>query len=183
MAATGGGQGPSDAAVSMAAADSLGEKIAQILAVEPDSTRPPAADTIIASEIEMESFVVFWMEEDIPPKVESIDVTVGTGRIRAVTELVFDEEQATGNPLVDAVLLGTHRLALGGMLSGAAGRGTFELEEVRVDGIPVPLAFIDLLVTRFVKPNYPDVDLDAPFDLPWGIETVELVDGHARIAY
>jgi hypothetical protein len=123
------------------------------------------------------------MEEDIPPKVESIDVTVGTGRIRAVTELFFDEEQATGNPLVDAVLLGTHRLALGGMLSGAAGRGTFELEEVRVDGIPVPLAFIDLLVTRFVKPNYPDVDLDAPFDLPWGIETVELVDGHARIAY
>lgn len=183
LAAATGSQAGNLPEVTPAAADELGRKISAILAVENDPARTPSASTTTVSEIEMESFVVFWMEEDIPPKVESIDVTVEEGRIRAVTELLFGPDQATGNPLVDAILLGTHRLSVGGSLSGADGRGTFRLQEVRVDGIPVPLSVVDLLVRRFVTPTYPDVDLDAPFDLPWGVDSVELVEGQARIAY
>jgi hypothetical protein len=169
--------------LSPAAADALGLKIAAILAAESDVSRPPGATTITVSEIEMESFVVYWMQEDIPPRVEAIDVTVTTGAIRADTRLLFGDDLATGNPLVDRILLGTHRLSLGGRLAATEGRGTFMLQEVRVDGIPIPLAVVDILVERYVKPDYPAVDLDSPFDLPWGIERVELVDGRARIAY
>jgi len=164
-------------------ADALGAKIAAIMAAESDTSRPPGATTTTISEVEMESFVVYWMQEDIPPRVEAIDVTVSDGAIGADTALLFEDDLATGNPLVDRILLGTHRLSLGGRLRAAEGRGTFVLEYVRVDGIPIPLAVIDVLVERYVKPDYPDVDLDAGFDLPWGVERVELVDGMARVSY
>lgn len=169
--------------ISPAAADALGLKIAAILGAESDGTRPPAATTVAVSEIEMESFVVYWMQEDIPPRVEAIDVTVTDGAIRADTRLLFEDHLATGNPLVDRILLGTHRLRIGGRLEAMEGRGTFMLDEVHVDGIRIPLAVVDILVDLYVKPDYPDVDLDAPFDLPWGVERVTLLDGRARISY
>ena len=68
-------------------------------------------------------------------------------------------------------------------MSGADGRGRFELREVRLDGLAIPLVVVDLLVEGFVKSRYPDVDLDAPFTIPWGVEEIRLTPGIAEIGY
>ena len=70
-----------------------------------------------------------------------------------------------------------------GKLSGVDSQGSFDLDEVRVDGIPVPKVLIQTLVDKYVKPKYPDVDLKAPFELPWGIRSVDVQTAKAKIVY
>jgi hypothetical protein len=54
---------------------------------------------------------------------------------------------------------------------------------VQVDGIPVPNVLIQALIKRYVKPKYPEVDLNEPFDLPWDIQEMKLEPGKATVTY
>ncbi len=169
--------------VSPEAAESLESKIASIRRAESDPDRDGStATTIQITEIEMESFVIYEMEDEIPAKVESIDVGIGAETISALTELTFSVEES-GNFMLDFLMGGTHSLFVEGRLEAEEGRGSFELRGVRVDGLPVPIVLIEALVDRFVTPRYPKVDLDAPFDVPWGVEQVVLSPGLATVTY
>jgi hypothetical protein len=70
-----------------------------------------------------------------------------------------------------------------GKLTAREGRGKFNLQEVQVDGIPVPNVLIQALIKRYVKPKYPEVDLNEPFDLPWDIQEMKLEPGKATVTY
>ena len=169
---------------SLDAARSLDEKIIAIREADMSRTRPPgAADSVDVTDTEMESFVIYAMADEIPARVDSIDVAIESGMISAATELTFDSEESTGNVIIDMLMESTHSLFVKGMLEGSGGRGKFQLSQVRVDGFPVPLIIVELLVDRFVTPRYPQVDLDEPFDIPWGIEAIILSDGLATITY
>jgi hypothetical protein len=169
--------------ISPVAADSLGLKILFIEQAARDTSRTEGEESVNVSEVEMESFVLYWMKVENPPRVESIDVTVAEGLISAETSLTFDEENPTGSVIVDTLFAGTHTLFVQGALRGRAGRGVFELREVRVDEFTVPLVVIEVLISSFVTPRYPAVDLDEPFTIPWGIEEIRLVPGRAEIEY
>ena len=90
---------------------------------------------------------------------------------------------STGNALVDALVSGTHNLHIGGKLAAAKGIGKFDLQSVSVDGIPVPNILIDTLIQKYAKPKYPDVDLKEPFEMPWGIQAIDIGQHKATITY
>ena len=115
--------------------------------------------TVEVSEPELESYVLYGLRNDIPARVESIDVQLTEGAVAADTKLTFPPD-STGNPLVDAFVEGTHTFFLKGKLAASASRGRFELLEVKVDGIPVPNILIETLVAKYVNPKYPEVDLE-----------------------
>jgi hypothetical protein len=170
--------------VSPDAADLLWGKIVAIRAAESSSTRNrDAASSIRVTDVEMESFVFFSMKDEIPANVRSIDVTVEAGTISVATELLFDSQEGSGNPIVDILLENPHSLFVKGALEGHAGRGTFALQQVRVDGFPVPIAVVEILVGRFVVPRFPQVDLDEEFPIPWGIEEIDLAEEGVTITY
>jgi len=164
------------------AAAMLQAKIDAIKNAELMTDRKPAADRVEVSEVELESYVLFLLREKIPAQLDSFDVQLGPETVAADTQLTFNSTN-TGNPIVDAVIGGTHNLFVKGRLVGNEGRGKFDLEEVRVDGIPVPNVLIKTLFDKYVKPKYPDADLNQPFDLPWGIDALSLVPAKATIAY
>ncbi len=170
--------------VSQTAADSLWDKIVTIRAAETSATRlPDAATSLRVTDIEMESFVFFSMRDEIPARVQSIDVEVGYGTISAATELSFDSQEGSGNPIVDILLQSSHGVFVKGALEGHRGEGRFELQEVRVDGFPVPIAVVEILVDRFVKPRFPQVDLEEGFRIPWGIDEIAIAPEGATITY
>ena len=168
--------------VSQEAAKALQEKIDAIKAARDNTDRAPGASLVELSEIELESYVLFELKEQIPATMDSFDVQLEPGAVGAQTQLTFASD-ATGNPIIDAVVGGTHDLFVKGTLKGVAGRGKFELVEIRVDGIPVPNILIGALFERYVKPKYPAADLSEPFDLPWGIEELTIDQGKATVAY
>ena len=145
--------------------------------------------TVEVTEPELESYVLYGMKDQIPARVETIDVQLTEGAVAAETRLTFPAD-ATGNVLVDAFVSGTHTFFLKGKLAAAAGRGRFELVEVKVDGIPVPNILVETLVTKYVTPGspevppkYPQVDLSEPFPMPWGMESLSITPGKATVTY
>ena len=143
-------------------------------------TRGP--QTVEVSEVELESYVLNGLREDIPARVDSIDVQLTDGAVAADTKLTFGSD-STGNVMVDALIAGTHTLFLKGKLAAKANEGQFELVDVKVDGIPVPNILIETLIAKYVKPKYPEVDLKKPFTMPWGIDSLTITPGKATIVY
>ena len=138
--------------------------------------------TVEVTEPELESYILYGLKDEIPARVETIDVQLTEGAVAAETRLTFPAD-ATGNILVDAFVSGTHTFFLKGKLAATAGRGKFELVEAKVDGIPVPNILVETLVAKYVTPKYPQVDLSEPFPMPWGMESLSITPGKATVTY
>jgi hypothetical protein len=138
--------------------------------------------TMEVSEVELESYLLFQLREDIPARMDHVDVQLTEGAVAADTRLTFAPD-ATGNTVMDLLISGTHNFFVKGKLAASGRQGKFELEQVKVDGIPVPNILIETLINRYVKPQYPDVDLNAPFEMPWGIESLVITPGKTTIVY
>jgi len=137
-------------------------------------------EQVEVNEAELESYVLFELRDQIPARMDSFDVQLTPGAIAADTQLTFNN---SGNVVVDTLLGGTHHLFVKGRLSGELREGKFDLDQVKVDGIPVPKILIQTLIKKYVKPKHPDVDLDEPFDLPWRIDRITIEQGKATIVY
>ena len=159
----------------------LESKINAIKKADADKKRRETTPVEI-TEAELESYVMVYLRKDIPVQIESVRAQLTPGSIAADTRLTLPAG-TTGNALVDALVSGTHNIFVSGKLVGAKGVGKFDLQSVSVDGIPVPGILIDSLIKKYAKPKYPDVDLKQPFDLPWGIEAIDIGQGKATVTY
>jgi hypothetical protein len=168
--------------VSQKSAQSLQTKIEAIKKAATTPGHKRGSSSVELSEDELESYVVYSLKHDIPAQIDSIDVQLAPDIVSSGTQITFNSN-ATGNPVVDTLVGGTHNLFLKGKLVGHEGRGKFDLQEVQVDSIPVPNVLIQALIKRYVKPNYPEVDLNEPFDLPWEIQELKLEHGKATVVY
>jgi hypothetical protein len=168
--------------VSPKSAKSLQEKIDAIKKADQTPNRKAGSSRVEISDAEMESYLLYSLKDDIPAQIDSADVQLAAGTVGLETQITFPSN-ATGNPMADALVGGTHNLFLKGKLVGHEGRGKFDLQEIRVDGIPVPTILIQTLFKKYVKPKYPDADLNEPFDLPWGIQEIKLEPGRATVVY
>ena len=149
---------------------------------EDDPNHKRGSSHVELSEAELESYLLYSLKEDIPAQIDSADVQLGEETVALDTQITF-ASNATGNPMVDALVGGTHNLFVKGKLVGHQGRGKFDLQEVRVDSIPVPNVLIQALFKKYVKPKYPEADLNEPFDIPYGIWELKLRPGQATIVY
>lgn len=163
------------------AAKSLQAKIDAVKAAQ-NAGASRSRQTVEVSEVELESYMLFHLRDDIPARLDAVDVQLTDGAVAADTKMTFSPD-TTGNAVMDLLISGTHSFFVKGKLSAAGSRGKFELEEVKVDGIPVPNVLIEMLITKYVKPKYPDVDLNSPFTMPWGIESLAITPGKTTIVY
>jgi len=168
--------------VSQQSARSLQQKIDAIKKAAETPGHKRGSSRVELSEGELESYVVYSLKDDIPAQIDTMDVQLGQDTVGADTQITF-KSNATGNPVVDALVGGTHNLFLKGKLVAHEGRGKFDLQEIQVDGIPVPNVLIQALIKRYVKPQYPQVDLNEPFDLPWNIQELKLEPAKATVVY
>src|SRR5262249_23609411 len=117
--------------VSPKAAKALEEKINRIESAQHSPAHKHGSSRVEVSEAELESGLLYSLKDDIPAQVDSADVQIGTDTISLDTQITFSPN-ATGNPMVDTVVGGTHNLYVKGNLVGEHARGKFDLLEVRV---------------------------------------------------
>jgi len=168
--------------VSPQAARALQEKIDAVRNAESDPHHKPGSKHVELAEGELESYLLYSLKDDIPGQIDIAEVQLGTDTISLDTQITF-ASNATGNALVDSLVGGTHSLFVKGKLTGHQSRGKFDLQEIRVDSIPVPPILIQALFKKYVKPKYPEADLSEPFDLPWRIEELKLEPGKGTVVY
>jgi hypothetical protein len=168
--------------VSAKSAKSLQDKIDAIQTAAESPNHKRGASRVEIFEPELESYLLFSLKDDIPARIDSADVQLGEDTVSLDTQITF-QSNATGNPVVDVLVGGTHDLFLKGKLVALEGRGKFDLQEVRVDGIPVPTILIQTLIKKYVTPKYPEVDLNEPFDLPWEMQEIKIEPRKATVVY
>ena len=110
--------------VSPKAAKSLQQKIDAIKDSEDNPKHKRGASRVELSETELESYLLYSLKEDIPAQIDSADVQLGQDTVGLDTQITFTSN-ATGNPVVDALVGGTHNLFVKGKLVAQEGRGKF----------------------------------------------------------
>lgn len=168
--------------VSAKSSKSLQDKIDAIKVAEADPRRHRGSSSVELSDAELESYLLYSLREDIPAQVDSADVQLEQDTVGLDTQITFTSN-ATGNPVLDTLVGGTHNLFVKGTLVTQTGVGKFDLLEVRVDGIPVPNVLIQALIKKYVTPKYPQVDMNQPFEMPWGIRELKVEPGKATVVY
>ena len=81
--------------VSAKAAKSLQDKIDAIKKARNNPDRTPAASRVEISEVELESYMLFKLKEDIPAQMDSFDVQLEPGTVGAQTQLTFASDSKT----------------------------------------------------------------------------------------
>src|SRR5262252_8971075 len=97
------------------AAKILQEKIDAVKSAEDNPTHKRGSERVEISDIELESYLLYSLKEDIPAQIDSADVQLDRDTIGLETQITFTSN-ATGNAVVDALVGGTHNLFLKGKL-------------------------------------------------------------------
>jgi hypothetical protein len=159
------------------AAASLERKILAIGAAE--ASRHGTGETVLVSELELESYALYRMSDDLAVRLEGLDLEIRPGRVAATADMFVDSDLAATSPIVGPLFEGAHSVYFEGRFEGRDGVGRFELEGVRVDGVPVPVFLVKALLGSLEHP----IDIDAPFDIPVGIEEVTLLSRSVSVTY
>lgn len=165
-------------------ADSMAEKLQRILvqSQQPDSE---PGDIEISDE-EFNAFIVHRMKHRLPEGVVNPRVRFTEGLGWAEAELDLDILRARMPESSMAQLLsGRVPVVLSARLKAEGGKGQLTLETVTLGGFPLPSSFVQELVTANTKsPERPDgIKLDEPFALPYGIDSVSILEGRLLLHY
>lgn len=148
--------------------------------------RPSGIRTDFAAD-EVNAYLQLRLAPAFPTGVAEPSVTLGSqGRLtgRAIVDLDGLRKKSSGGWFDPAAYLsGKLPVTAVATLKTADGRGQLIIEAADVSGVPVPKSLLQELVTFYTRsadlPN--GVNLDAPFDLPSGIQRIDVETGRATV--
>jgi hypothetical protein len=136
---------------------------------------------------EVNAYLQFRLISKFPTGVTEPSVSLhDQGRVsgRAVVDLDGIRKKSSGGWFDPAAYLaGRLPVTATGTLKTNEGRGQLLIESAEVSGVPIPKTLLQEVVSYYTRsadmPN--GVDLDAPFDLPSGIQRIDVVTDKATV--
>lgn len=180
---------PAPPALSAAAAQTLAKKLASI---EKRGRNKPKgsgkAETVVVSEHELNSYLNLILRQDLPKGVSDVHFAIQRERLEATGQLDLDslDLKRGGSPFSPLALLsGKVPVLLRGRLQSLDGFGTLQIEEAQLATIPVPLPFLERIVTSSTRnaQNPEGFDITAPFRFPYTLRRVRLEPGRALLEF
>ena len=159
------------------AAEQLERKIRAIEAADSQARGGP--DIVQVSELELESYALYGLVDDLAVRIDAVDLEIRSGELAATVDMFVDADLVASQPIAGPLFEGEHSVFFEGGFEARGGRGTFDLQRVRVDGITVPVFLVKALLESLDDP----VDLDAPIQTPLGIDDVVLTDRAVSVTY
>jgi hypothetical protein len=177
----------SDAKLSRQQADAFHQKILVIADGRRHAETAGSRRTAL-NESELNSWFAYHAQPLIPRGVAEPKISIiGQGKVAAEAIVDLDavaKQKATGGVLDPWSYVGGRMpVAVTGILHTKDGIGRFQLESAEVSGVPVPKAVLQELVAYYSRSeNHPNgVNMDDPFELPAGINRIEVGQGQAVV--
>jgi hypothetical protein len=140
------------------------------------------------SESELNSWFAYHAQPLIPSGVADPKISIiGNGKVggEAIVDLDAVAKRRASGGVLDpwSYLGGRVPVAVAGILHTKDGIGRFQLETAEVSGVPVPKMLLQELVAYYSRTeDHPrGINLDDPFELPAGIDRIEVGPGHAVV--
>jgi hypothetical protein len=173
--------------LSYAEAESLNRKF-KAIEIQSQTMRTRKPPSVLITEGELNSYLNLTYAPELPG-ITDMDIRIDTERIEA--RGLIDLERVRGkvpppspwSPL--ALLRGKVPVELKGKLRTQDGFGTIEVEEAWISSIPVPMSFVEQIVSSATKkPSQPEgFDIHAPFRLPYYVNRVRLEPARAFLDF
>jgi hypothetical protein len=177
------------AGVSQQQAESFSRKLSIIEQHATDAARSGAAPRRTpVTEAEVNSWFAYRSAEALPTGVTQPRITiVGNRQVVGTATVDLDavaKSRASGRVFdVWNLVGGRVPLTVTGLVHASGGRGRFEMQRAEMSGVPIPRRMIEELVDYYSRtPDDPDgVRLDQEFELPAGIQRIDLAPGTAVV--
>ena len=157
-----------------AAADSFQKKVDFIKA---NGAKPqPSPEPTLFSQEEINAY---FSERRLkmPDGVQKVTFELQPDQVTALTRVDFEQlrrSRPSMNPLL-AIFDGVHDCHVVAHAETAGpGRVRVRVESVNIDGMNVPRMALQMFVNHYVKPKYPNVDLDGEYKLPTRIDAATI---------
>jgi hypothetical protein len=180
---------PAAPPLSSSAAQTLARKLASI--EKRGRSKPKGsgkAETVVVTEHELNSYLNLTLAQDLPKGVSDVHFVIQRERLEATGQLDLDslDLKRGGSPFSPLALLsGKVPVLLRGRLQSLDGFGTLRIEEAQLATIPVPLPFLERIVTSSTRnaQNPEGFDINAPFRFPYTLRRVRLEPGRALLEF
>ena len=176
------------AALSKKDADLFSKKVAQIMVQGEGEKKPAATRRTSVSESELNSWFTYSAKPLLPAGVSDPKITmIGNGKLagQAVVDLdaIARKRQSGSTFDIWNLVGGKVPLNVAGTLRTKDGVGTFNLESADISGVPLPMTFLQEVVSYYSRtPTRPQgVKIDDPFALPASIRQIDVGAGQAVI--
>jgi hypothetical protein len=157
-----------------AAADSFQKKV-DFIKINAAKPQPSQTPTVFSRE----EINAYFSERrlKIPEGVQKVTFDLQSDQVTAFTRVDFErlrQSRPSLNPLL-AIFDGVHDCQVVAHAENAGpGRVRVRVESVNIDGMNVPRMALQMFVNHYVKPKYPNVDLDAEYKLPARIDAATI---------
>lgn len=127
-----------------------------------------------------------WFREGgykLPQGVEKVVFHSQPDTIIADTTVDFDavkQGKRNLNPLL-SMFSGVHEVQVAATASAQNGQGHVVIQSVSIDGVDVPHLALELFVSKYVTPKYPNVGLDNQFEMPDRIDSATVGNDNALL--
>lgn len=139
----------------------------------------------LLSEEEINAYLEVKLRERERKEVEAFTVRLKQQSFVAVMKINMDEVQLKADSmtvqLFKALLSGHPTLEVEGRLQVKNGKGTYSVERARLNDIPVPAPLVNLILSAVGKKQNPPFDPTEPFEMPYGITSVDTAPGRVVI--
>jgi hypothetical protein len=145
--------------------------------IKANAARPQPAQT--PALFSQEEINAYFSERrlKIPDGVQRVTFDLQPDQVTALTRVDFEklrQSRPSMNPLL-SIFDGVHDCQVVAHAESAGpGRVRVRVESVNIDGMNVPRMALQMFVNHYVKPKYPNVDLDAEYKLPTRIDTATI---------
>jgi hypothetical protein len=117
-----------------------------------------------------------WFREGgykLPQGVEKVVFHSKTDTIEANATVDFDavkQGKKNLNPLL-SIFSGVHDVQVTATASADRGIGHVNIQSVAIDGVGVPRLALEMFISKYLKPKYPELGLDNQFKMPDRIDS------------
>ena len=135
-------------------------------------------------EADLNAFLQQKLSEQPQPGVDSVSLRLAQGKLVALVQMDMDKLQVETDfttKLFLALLSGKQTLELEGQLQVENGRGQYTLQRTEVNGDEVPASVVSAVLSALGQRHDPPFDPTEPFEMPWGIQAVDIQVGQAAI--
>jgi hypothetical protein len=167
--------------ISKTAAKTCAVKVRKL---EEFSRRPSSgkSQTTQFSEEEINSYLTLDLSSKFSPSLKSLVVRLKEGGLQGNALIDFDRLEMKSTEIATRLfafmLSGVHELMVRGKLPVKNGKGNFQLEEAQFDGIRLPVALVEEIITIIGRKQKPPFDPTSPSEMIYRIQRVDLHQGY-----
>jgi hypothetical protein len=101
---------------------------------------------------------------------------VASGSASAVVDFLKLERETGSEPnwMIAKLMEGERPIEVSAHLKSSGGWAAVYLDRVAISGVSVSGSPLDMLISTFVKPLFPEAKVNEPFELGYGIEQLEI---------